>query len=124
MQDSEKSDAASRRFRTLAVAAAKAADAKKGEDLLLLNIHRFTSLTDYLLLVSADSPPHIKALQDHVEEVLEEKGAVPVHRDGRESGTWRVLDYGGLMIHFLNPETRRLFALERLFHGARRIAVP
>ncbi|MBI5242175.1 MAG: ribosome silencing factor [Elusimicrobia bacterium] len=118
-------DALSRRrqadARTLAKAAAQAAAEKKGEDIALLNITRFSALADYLLIVSAASPAHLSALEEKIEQSLEALGICVSRRDGRQSGSWRVLDYGALMIHLMRPEAREFYGLERLFRGARKV---
>jgi ribosome-associated protein len=110
---------ASRASRTLAKAAAEAASDKKGEDIVLLNVGRLSGLTDFLVIVSASSPAHLEALAEGVETALEGKGAQLTHRDGRGSLSWRVLDYGGIMVHLMRPETREFYGLEKLFRGAR-----
>ena len=110
---------ASRASRTLAKTAAEAAADKKGEDIVLLNVGRFSGLTDFLVIVSASSPAHLEALAEGVELALEGKGAQLTHRDGRHSLSWRVLDYGAVMVHLMRPETREFYGLEKLFRGAR-----
>ncbi len=108
------------RFKTLAVSAARAADDKKGEDIALRHL-RPASLTQYLLLVTAGSTAQLEALEEHIQETLEEKGLWAVHHDGGRSDHWRVLDYGGLLVHLMRPEARSFYGLDRLYHDARAI---
>jgi len=105
--------------RSLALAAAAAAAEKKGEDIVLLSVGRLSSLADYLLIVSATSPAHLEALEEKIEQSFKTRGIYALHRDGKQSDTWRVLDYGGLMIHLMRPEAREFYGIERLFRGAR-----
>ena len=96
----------SREYRRVAVSAAAAAYDKKGEDIVLLNVRAITGLADYLLLVSVGSPAQMEAIQEKIEEELDAYGLHAAHRDGRKSGQWRVLDYGALMVHLMDPEAR------------------
>ncbi|HAH07469.1 MAG TPA: ribosome silencing factor [Elusimicrobia bacterium] len=102
----------------LAKAAARAAADKKGEDVVLLNVARFSALTDYLVIASATSPAHLEALQYGVEDALDGKARLS-RCEGRRSDTWRVLDYGGVMVHLMRPETREFYGLEKIFRGCR-----
>ncbi|MFA6093799.1 MAG: ribosome silencing factor [Elusimicrobiota bacterium] len=116
-------DAVSKKFRVLARAAARIADEKKAEDILLLDIRGQSILADYVLLVNANSSTHARALQDSLEDELTLLGADPVHKDGKDSESWRVLDYGWMLVHILQEGTRNLFALEKLYPKAKKIAV-
>jgi len=115
-----------RRFKTIAAQAARAADDKKGEDIRLLHIRPVSTIADYLLIVSVTSPPHMGAIEEAIRLRLKEGGESLSHRDGRQSDVWRVLDYGGLLVHLMHPRARDFYALDKLFHDARRIdwAVP
>ena len=109
-----------RGFSALAPLVAQTADQKKGEDILLFDVHHTSSVTDYLLLVSVTSPAHLEAMDTAIKNVMNSTGVTLLHRDGSDSGHWRVLDYGGIMIHLMLPEAREFYALEKLFHDAPR----
>lgn len=111
-----------RYFKEIGLAAARAADEKKGEDIAFLHIKPVSPIADYLLLVGVTSPAHMDAVEDHIRRTLKKAGAYALHRDGRQSELWRVLDYGGLLVHLMHPEARAFYAFDKLFHGARRIA--
>ncbi|MBI4052324.1 MAG: ribosome silencing factor [Elusimicrobia bacterium] len=112
---------AGRRFKSIAILAAKAADEKKGERISLLCTSRRTILMDYLLIVSADSPAHLDTLEHKISSLLKEKGLSLLHHDGSRSDVWRVLDYGGLLIHLLHPEARDFYGIDKLYRDAPRI---
>ena len=101
-------------FKAMAVAAARAADDKKGDDIVLWDVRASSILADFLLLVSATSPAHLEALDSAISDVLEESGLVLLHRDGKNSDLWRVLDYGGLIVHLMNVEARTFYALDKM----------
>ncbi len=113
----------SRHFQAAAKTAALAADDKKAEDVVLLDVRRFSGLADFYLLASAGSSPQLQAVADHIEENLKERHALsPIRRDGSGSVTWKVLDYGGLVVHLMHSSTRAFYGLERLWDGARPVS--
>lgn len=104
------------------MAAATAACDKKGSKISLLNLGRSQAgLSDYLLLMNANSHVHMKTLRDSVLESLEGLGLTPLHFDGRNSSSWTALDYGGLMVHIFLDDARDFYALERLWPEAKKI---
>lgn len=109
-----------RGFSALAPLVARAADGKKGEDIVLFDVHRVSGITDYMLLVSVGSPAHLEAVETSISEVMDTAGVALVHRDGSDSDLWRVLDYGGVMVHLMHPKAREFYALEKLYHDAPR----
>jgi len=108
-------------FRGLAVTAARAADDKKGEDIVLFHTGAASSVADYTLLVGATSRNHISALEDNIKKTLREAGSSANHRDGRDSDRWRVLDYGGLIVHLMHPAAREFYALDHALGGSRKL---
>lgn len=111
-----------RDFRRLALQAARAASDKKAEDIVLFHIRPMSGLADYLLLATVDSPAHLEAVEDHVARGFKAAGLLPVRRDGLRSQHWRVLDYGGLLVHLMHRQAREFYALDKLFVDARRVA--
>jgi ribosome-associated protein len=109
-------------FKNLAVAAARAADDKKGDAITLLHIKPVSPLADYMLLINVTSPPHMRAVEEHIRKTLKTGGSFAQHRDGRASDLWRVLDYGGLLIHITHPQAREFYALDRLYHDAKPVS--
>lgn len=110
-----------RLFKKLAVKAARAADDKKASDITLLHVRPVSGVADYVLVVSADSRPQLEAVEDHVKKTLKDSGMLALHRDGRLSDRWRVLDYGGLLVHVMHPETRDFYRIESVFSGAKKV---
>ena len=98
--------------------AATAIDAKKGEDVVLLDLSGLLVVTDVFLVASGTSNRHVKALVDDAEEALRAIGRRPIRREGTDFGEWVLLDYGDLVIHVFDPETRRYYDLERLWADA------
>lgn len=110
-----------RGFRPIALLAARAADQKKGDAILLLDVRRGSGLTDYILLINVLSPAHLEAVEKYLDELMQTAGARLLHRDGSDSALWRVLDYGGLIVHLMHEQARDFYQIDKLCHGAPRL---
>ncbi len=107
-------------FTKAALEAARASDDKKSIDIKLYDVRRSSTLTDYFLVATVESAPHASAVQDEIDErVRSVMGAVGRRRDGGHRANWRVLDYGGLVVHLMNDAARSFFGIERLWETAR-----
>ena len=103
-----------------ALAAAKAADAKKASDIVVLDINRLTTMGDYFVICTGGSATQIKAIADEVERSLAEAGMPPLHIEGYSSASWILIDYGSVVVHIFHRDTRAFYALERLWADAAR----
>lgn len=109
-------------FKTVAVTAARAMNENKAADIVVLDVRKTSPLSDYLIIATALSRPHLESLEEKLAEQLEKSG-LRVHRRNRpQSDLWRVLDFGGLIVHLMVEEARELYALERLHEGAKELA--
>lgn len=109
-------------FKRLALAAANAADDKKGQEIALLHIRPVSELADYMIIVSVNSPPQMRAIESEIGGALKGEGIPPRRRDGRQSEHWRVMDFGGLIVHLMHPTARAFYALDKIFAGAKPVA--
>jgi ribosome-associated protein len=107
--------------RALALRAAEILEDKKGEDLLLIDVSDVSSLSDYVVLVSGSSPPHLKAMWNDLQHTLKQEGVHAFRKSGMPESGWMVLDYVDLIIHILSPEAREYYALEELWPEAPRL---
>lgn len=103
----------------IAIAAARALDSKKANDLMVLETGHLTTLADYFVICTATSSTQIKALSDHCEKTLKEAGEEPHHIEGHRGGTWVLMDYSSVVIHLFMPEAREFYNLERLWSDAK-----
>lgn len=101
--------------------AATAIADKKGLDVAILDVSELLVVTDLFLIATGTSNRHVKTLVDGVEEKLREHGRKPIRREGVEYGRWVLLDYGDLVIHLFDQETRSYYDLERLWADAPRV---
>ncbi|MBI3288747.1 MAG: ribosome silencing factor [Elusimicrobia bacterium] len=109
-------------FKSAAIAAARAVHEKKAEKIVLLDVRKTSPLSDYMLVATALSRPHLEALEDKVAEDMEQIGLNVHHRNRPQSDLWRILDFGGLIVHLMVEDARRLYALERLHDGAKELS--
>src|SRR5213083_2468768 len=104
--------------------AVRAAEDKKANDLLLLDLRKAAGFTDYFLICSGGNPRQIRAIADAILEELASDGARPAHIEGYDRSEWILLDYFDFIVHIFAPETRGFYGLERLWGNAERIEVP
>jgi ribosome-associated protein len=100
--------------------AAAAIDDKKGLGIVLLDVSRLLVITDMFVIASGTSRRHVLTLAEEVEERLKRLERRPLWREGVESATWVLLDYGDLVVHVFDEPTRRYYDLERLWVDAPR----
>ena len=100
----------------LAVAVCKALADKRGKDIVALYVREKTDLCDYFVIASGSNAPQIRAMGERVEELIErEYGLTPTRTEGVRDGRWAVVDYGDVIVHIFNDETRLFYHLERLW---------
>ncbi|HKB70266.1 MAG TPA: ribosome silencing factor [Thermoanaerobaculia bacterium] len=91
---------------------------KKASDLLVLNLAEISSFADYFVICSASSERQAQAIADAVEEKLRTRGRRPISVEGYAASRWILLDYGEVLFHVFLEESRRFYALERLWGDA------
>ena len=95
-----------------------AIDDKLGQDISIINIGKVSSLCDYFVIATASSSRQVKAIADNVQDALTEHGIEPRSKEGYDTQTWILLDYGDIMVHVFNEETRGFYNLEKLWKDA------
>ena len=105
--------------RELALVAAKAADEKKASDILVQEVGELIGVTEYFVIVTASNNRQVNAIIDAIEEAIrKEAGIHPLHREETRDGSWELLDYGSVVVHVFQPETREYYRLEALWNDA------
>ena len=103
---------------------ALALDAKQAGDLQILHVSAQSNITDYLVIATGGSEPHLRALRVELEKVFDGAGAPIAGTDGGEGSGWTVFDGYQIMVHLFTPETRERYALDRLWKDAAAVNVP
>ena len=98
------------------VAAIRAAEDKKAEDLVVLDLEKAGAFTDYFVIATGRNPRQTAAIWDEVHGRLkQENGLVPRTADGTTEGTWVLADYLDVVLHVFTPEARDYYKLEDLW---------
>ena len=82
-----------------------------------------TSYTDHILLLSATSDRHARALADYIVKQMKETKNRPLGLEGYESGQWILLDYGEVIVHIMQEMTREYYELDGLWIDAKNIPI-
>lgn len=102
-------------FLKLAKKAKEIAEDKKGEDVIIIDVKDLTSITNYFVIITANSTPQINAISSEIEKVFKYDYETPAVRKEEKSGNWFVLDFGGVLVHIMNSETRLQYELEKIW---------
>ena len=105
----------------VAVAAARAAAAKQGTDIAILDVHELIVITDFFVIASGSSDRQVRTIVDEVEKAVRERGVRPVRREGETENRWVLLDYVDVVVHVFADEEREYYDLERLWRDAPRV---
>ena len=105
--------------RTRSLIVARAADDKKGEDVLVLDVAEIMGIVECFVITSASNTRLVRSIVDEVEQQLfDQTGEKPRAVEGLRDASWVLLDYGDLVVHVFLRETREYYGLERLWADA------
>lgn len=108
---------------TWAVEAARAADAKGGLDVVVLEVGPVLAVCEHFVIASGTNPRQVKSIAEEVEDrVAKAGGPRPIRVEGKNDLQWVLLDYGDLVVHVFLEETRQYYDLERLWSDVPRVA--
>ncbi|MDR0875364.1 MAG: ribosome silencing factor [Clostridiales Family XIII bacterium] len=99
----------------LAALAGETISAKKGEDIILIDIAQQSSFADYFVNATATNERQLKALTEDVEEKLAEAGVLPKNIEGAPSSGWILMDYGDVIVNVFLPEQRDTYRIEKIW---------
>ena len=98
------------------------ADNKKAENLVVLDVRKVSSVTDYFVVASGTSEPHLRAIVSEITDQLREKHDVrPTRVDGHTGGAWVVLDFFDVIVHVMHADVRERYDLESLWGDAAKV---
>lgn len=108
--------------RKLALLCRELADRRKAEDIVVLDVRKISSITDYFVIATGTSEPHLRAISDEIQDKLRnEHGIRPRAVDGTLQTAWLVLDFFDVIVHIMRPDVRKLYDLETLWGDAARV---
>lgn len=89
---------------------------KKAKNITIVDIAHLTIIADKFIICSGQSTTQVKALANHVDEIMDKEFSTPPIRvEGRSEGNWAVLDFGAIIVHIFLEEIRELYSLEKLW---------
>ncbi len=106
----------------IAVLAALAGESKKAAPVRIFDLGGRSSLADFVVLMTAESAPHLDAVSEEVQKRLKEDGVYCLYRDGMRSKNWQVLDYGGVMVHVFDAKAAEFYSIEQLYANDKLVA--
>ena len=99
----------------------EAADETKAHDIKALDVRGQTPLADYFVICTGTSATHIKSIAENVQDKLREESKMRAKPQGGAESFWIILDYGDVILHIFDEETRAFYDLERLWSEAKPI---
>jgi len=100
------------------------ADNKKAENIVILDVRKLSSVTDYFIIASGTSEPHLRAIVEEITSQLrDEHGVRPLRTDGSIHGAWVVMDFFDVIVHVMRADVRERYDLESLWGDAARVKV-
>jgi len=109
--------------RELATKAAEAALKKKASDLVVLDLAGLTIIADYFVICSGESTTQVKAIADFIEHEFSGRGVKLLGIEGLDFSHWVLLDYGDVIVHVFERETRAYYELEKLWMDAKTVEI-
>ena len=98
------------------------ADNRKAENIVVLDVRDLSSVTDYFVIASGTSEPHLRAIVEEITDQLREKHDLrPLRKDGSTQGAWVVLDFFDVIVHVMRADVRERYDLEGLWGDAARV---
>jgi ribosome-associated protein len=93
---------------------------KKGENIISLDLRKINeAAADFFIICEAGNQPQIRAIADHIEELVKEQcGENPYHHEGYKALQWVLIDYVNVVIHIMLPEKRKFYQLEEMWSDA------
>jgi ribosome-associated protein len=101
----------------------RALDAKKAEDIRVIDVSELSSITDFLIIATATSEPHVRALRVELEKALDSTKAQIVGVETASESGWTVMDAFDVMVHIFTPATRSRYRLEHLWRDGNEVSV-
>jgi ribosome-associated protein len=100
---------------------ARTAEDNKARDIVVLDMRKLTPLYDFFVIVTGTSRRQIHTLAEEIDAALHEEGDSRMGIEGYEASKWVVQDYGDILVHVFDPDTRQYYSLEELWADAKKV---
>ena len=88
---------------------------KKALDIIIIDVRKITTLTDFFVVCTSESEPQTRAITDHINQKMKEEGVRSWHIEGYEHLDWVLIDFVNIVVHIFSKETREYYEFERLW---------
>lgn len=95
----------------------------KAKDIAVIKVEHLTIIADYLVVASGKSTTQVKAIANNIDDLLSKQGIEPLRREGIPEGRWAVVDYGVVLAHVFNEESRKLYCLDQLWSDGNNVTL-
>ncbi|WP_192868912.1 ribosome silencing factor [Pediococcus damnosus] len=96
----------------------KAADSKRAENIVALDMENVSLLADYFVIMSADSNRQVDAIADEIVDQNEKAGVSIRHVEGQRAAEWILIDLGDVIVNVFQTDQRKYYNLEKLWSEA------
>ncbi len=100
-----------------------AIDDKMGEDIKIIHIDEISSLAEYFVIANGKNPNQVRAIADSVDEATDKNGIELLHSEGYRGKDWVLLDYGKVIVHIFDCESRTFYNLERIWGDGKTVDI-
>ena len=88
---------------------------KKAVDIIIIDVRKITTLTDFFVVCTSESEPQTRAITDHINQKMKEEGVKSWHIEGYEHLDWVLVDFVNIVAHIFSKESRKYYEFERLW---------
>ena len=88
---------------------------KKARDIIMIDVKKITTLTDFFVVCTSESEPQTRAITDHINQKMKEEGVKSWHIEGYEHLDWVLIDFVHIVVHIFSKESREFYEFERLW---------
>jgi len=88
---------------------------KKARDIIMIDVKKITTLTDFFVVCTSESEPQTRAITDHINQKMKEEGVKSWHIEGYEHLDWVLIDFVHIVVHIFSKEARGFYEFERLW---------
>ncbi|MDP3704895.1 MAG: ribosome silencing factor [Legionellaceae bacterium] len=93
----------------------KALEDIKATDIVVIDVSKQTTITDFMIICSGRASRHVKAIASHIMPIMKAAGLPTLHLSGLDSADWVLVDLGDFVVHIMQPECRTFYNLEGLW---------
>ncbi len=112
-----------RRIKDMAVKAAELALDKKASNVVVLDLKGLSTIADYFVICSGENRAQIRAIAESIDEHFSGEKIQPIGKEGMDTARWVLMDYGDMVVHIFDEETRTFYNLDKFWMDAKRISV-